>query len=357
MLTGVLGALDLIQRRLASGSAGDLDRYIDAATTSANRAAALTHRLLAFARRQSLDPKPVDVNQLVVSMEDMLRRTMGEHIQLEVELQADTWLAYTDGHQLENALLNLVINARDAMADGGRLGVTTRNLRVEQPQPDSPEPGDYVVLSVTDNGAGMSAQTIAKAFDPFFTTKPIGQGTGLGLSMVYGFAKQTGGHVRIDSKLGVGTQVILYLPRNQALDDAQSAPEQSAEAPSALNGETVLVVEDEAAVRMLVVEVLQELGYQVLEAFDADSALPYLHSDRRLDLLVSDFGLPGLNGRQLVESAKEHRPELKVLFITGYVPDEEMRNDFLGPGMDILAKPFSIDMLAARIRRLIDERG
>jgi len=357
MLTGVLGALDLIQRRLASGSTGDLDRYIDAATTSANRAAALTHRLLAFARRQSLAPKPVDVNQLVMSMEDMLRRTMGEHIQLRVELQPDTWLAYTDGHQLENALLNLVINARDAMADGGQLGVTTQNVRVEQPQPGSPEPGDYVVLSVTDNGAGMSAQTIAKAFDPFFTTKPIGQGTGLGLSMVYGFAKQTGGHVRIDSTLGEGTQVVLYLPRNHTEEEASPALEQSAEVPSAMKGETVLVVEDEAAVRMLVVEVLQELGYQVVEAFDANSALPYLHSDKRLDLLVSDFGLPGLNGRQLVESAKEHRPELKVLFITGYVPDEEMRNDFLGPGMDILAKPFSIDMLAARIRRLIDERG
>ena len=354
MLTGVLGSLDLIQRRVASGSTGDLDRYIDAATTSANRAAALTHRLLAFARRQSLDPKPVDVNMLVVSMEDMLRRTMGEHIQLEVDLQADAWLAYTDGHQLENALLNLVINARDAMPNGGRLGVHTENQRIEQHQPDAPEPGDYVVLCVTDNGAGMSAQTIAKAFDPFFTTKPIGQGTGLGLSMVYGFAKQTGGHVRIDSALGEGTRVTLYLPRNLSDDQAQPGPAQATDMPGARSGEIVLVVEDEAAVRMLVVEVLQELGYQVLEACDATSALPYLHGDQRLDLLVSDFGLPGLNGRQLVESARQHRPELKVLFITGYVPDEEMRNDFIGPGMDILAKPFSIDILAARIRSLID---
>jgi len=296
------------------------------------------------------------VNLLVVSMEDMLRRTMGEHIRLEVELQADAWLAYTDGHQLENALLNLVINARDAMPDGGRLGVNTRNVRIQQRQPDAPEPGDYVVLSVTDNGSGMSAQTIAKAFDPFFTTKPIGQGTGLGLSMVYGFAKQTGGHVRIDSTLGEGTQVILYLPRNEAQDELPPAASQSTEVPSATNGEIVLVVEDEAAVRMLVVEVLQELGYQVLEAVDANGALPYLHSDQRLDLLVTDFGLPGLNGRQLVESARQHRPELKVLFITGYVPDDEMRNDFLAPGMDILAKPFSIDILAARIRRLIDGR-
>ena len=273
---------------------------------------------------------------LVVSMEDMLRRTMGEHIQLEVDLQADAWLAYTDGHQLENALLNLVINARDAMPNGGRLGVHTENQRIEQHQPDAPEPGDYVVLCVTDNGAGMSAQTIAKAFDPFFTTKPIGQGTGLGLSMVYGFAKQTGGHVRIDSALGEHPGHAVSATQSERRP-GPAGPAQATDMPGARSGEIVLVVEDEAAVRMLVVEVLQELGYQVLEACDATSALPYLHGDQRLDLLVSDFGLPGLNGRQLVESARQHRPELKVLFITGYVPDEEMRNDFIGPGMDILA--------------------
>ncbi len=357
MLTGVLGALDLIQHRIASGNSGDLHRYIDAATTSANRAAALTHRLLAFARRQSLDPKPVDINLLVVSMEDMLRRTMGEHIRLEIELQGDIWQAYTDAHQLENALLNLVINARDAMPDGGQLDIRTRNVRIDGRQPDAPEPGDYVLLSVADNGAGMSAQTIAKAFDPFFTTKPIGQGTGLGLSMVYGFAKQTGGHVSIDSRLGQGTHITLYLPRNQAQEEQQAAARQVTEVPRARDGETVLVVEDEAAVRMLVVEVLQELGYQVLEAFDSASALPYLHGGERLDLLVSDFGLPGLNGRQLVESARQHRPGLKVLFITGYVPDNEVHSDFLGPGTDMLGKPFSIDMLATRIRQLIDGPG
>ncbi|MGE4404099.1 PAS domain S-box protein [Pseudomonas sp.] len=357
MLTGVLGALDLIQHRIASGNGGDLGRYLDAATTSANRAAALTHRLLAFARRQSLAPRPVDVNLLVVSMEDMLRRTIGEHIRLQIELQADTWLAYTDAHQLENALLNLVINARDAMPDGGQLDIRTHNLQIDERQPDAPEPGDYVVLSVTDNGAGMSASTIAKAFDPFFTTKPIGQGTGLGLSMVYGFAKQTGGHVRIDSSLGQGTRITLYLPRNQAQEEEHVAAQEASEAPHARDGETVLVVEDEAAVRMLVVEVLQELGYQVLEAADASGALPYLHGSERLDLLVSDFGLPGLNGRQLVEAARQHRPGLKVLFITGYVPDNEVHSDFLGPGSDMLAKPFSIDMLATRIRQLLDGLG
>ncbi|MHB1370844.1 MAG: ATP-binding protein, partial [Pseudomonadaceae bacterium] len=357
MLTGVLGALDLIQRRVNNGNSADLHRYIDAAMTSANRAAALTHRLLAFARRQSLDPKPVDVNQLVVSMEDMLRRTIGEHIRLHTQLQADAWLAYTDAHQLENALLNLVINARDAMPSGGDLQVRTRCVQIDSAQPNGPEPGDYVVLSIADSGAGMSAEVIAKAFDPFFTTKPIGQGTGLGLSMVYGFAKQTGGHVHIDSTPGEGTRITLYLPRNHsALAEAAGAPEPS-EVPQAQNGETVLVVEDEAAVRMLVVEVLQELGYQVLEAVDAGSALPYLHGSERLDLLLSDFGLPGLNGRQLMEAAHQHRPGLKVLFITGYVPDNEARSDFLGPGTDMLAKPFSIDMLATRIRQLLDGPG
>ncbi|EIK54955.1 hypothetical protein YO5_19367 [Stutzerimonas stutzeri TS44] len=357
MLTGVLGALDLIQRRIDNGHGNDLHRYIDVAMTSANRAAALTHRLLAFARRQSLDPRPVDVNQLVVSMEDMLRRTIGEHIRLHTQLRADTWLAYTDAHQLENALLNLVINARDAMPSGGDLQVRTRCVQIDSAQPNGPEPGDYVVLSIADSGAGMSAQVIAKAFDPFFTTKPIGQGTGLGLSMVYGFAKQTGGHVHIDSTPGEGTRITLYLPRNHAaLEEAAGAPE-SAEVPQAQHGETVLVVEDEAAVRMLVIEVLHELGYAVLEACDAASALPYLQSEQRIDLLVSDFGLPGLNGRQLVDLARQHRPQLKVLFITGYAPDATVRGNFLGPGMDMLAKPFSIEALGQRIRQLIERDG
>ncbi len=358
MLTGVLGALDLIQRRLASGRSVDLERYIDAAVTSANRAAALTHRLLAFARRQSLDPKPVDVNQLVISMEDMLRRTMAEHIQLNTRLQPDPWLAYTDAHQLENALLNLVINARDAMEGGGRITIQTGCVRISDSQPDNPAPGDYVTLSVADSGSGMPAEVVTKAFDPFFTTKPIGQGTGLGLSMVYGFVKQTGGHVRIDSTVGQGTLITLFLPRN-CLQPTTDVPEETgfSAIPGALQGETVLVVEDEAAVRMLVLEVLEELGYQVLEAVDANSALPVLRSDQRVDLLVSDFGLPGMNGHQLVEIARQHRPELKVLFITGYAPNAEVRGDFLGPGMDMLAKPFNIDVLATKVRQLIGRDG
>ena len=358
MLTGVLGALDFIQRRVASGRVNDLGRYVDAATSSANRAAALTHRLLAFARRQSLDPQPVDVNQLVYSMEDMLRRTMAEHIELSTRLQADPWLAYTDAHQLENALLNLVINARDAMSEGGKLVIQTGCVQISSSQPDSPEPGDYVTLSVADTGTGMPPEIVAKAFDPFFTTKPIGQGTGLGLSMVYGFVKQTGGHVRIDSTPGQGTLITLFLPRNLAqAQQAETHEVAQTTAQGAETDETVLVVEDEVAVRMLVVEVLQELGYQVLEAVDGNSALPYFTADQRIDLLVSDIGLPGINGRQLAEIARQHRPELRVLFITGYAPNAEVRGDFLGPGMDMLAKPFSVDMLGSKVRQLIERNG
>jgi len=358
MLTGVLGALDLIQRRVASGQVNDLGRYVDAAASSATRAAALTHRLLAFARRQSLDPQPVNVNLLVESMEDMLRRTMAEHIEFDTRLQEDPWLAYTDADQLENALLNLVINARDAMSEGGKLIIQTGSVQINTSQPDSPEPGEYVTLSVADNGSGMPAEVVAKAFDPFFTTKPIGQGTGLGLSMVYGFVKQTGGHVRIDSTPGQGTLITLFLPRNRT----QIAHiEEQASKPVAVSGaqtdETVLVVEDEAAVRMLVVEVLQELGYQVLEAVDSSSALPHLMGDRRIDLLVSDIGLPGISGRQMAEIARQHRPDLRVLFITGYAPNAQVRGEFLGPGMDMLAKPFSIDMLGTKVRQLIERSG
>ena len=358
MLSGVLGALELIQRRVASGRVNDLDRYVDAATTSANRAAALTHRLLAFARRQSLDPKPVDVNRLVLSMEDMLRRTMAEHITFETRLQADPWLAYTDAHQLENALLNLVINARDAMNGGGRLLIQTGCVQIDNTQPDRLEPGDYVTLSVADNGCGMPAEVITKAFDPFFTTKPIGQGTGLGLSMVYGFIKQTGGHVRIDSTPGQGTVITLFLPRNHTQPEPQKEQEKRDTATqSTCPDETVLVVEDEVAVRMLVIEVLEEFGYRVLEAPDGTTALPYLEGDQRIDLLLSDIGLPGINGRQLAEMARQHRPDLKVLFITGYAPNAEIRDEFLAPGMDMLAKPFSIDTLAAKVSELIGRDG
>ncbi|SEI64666.1 PAS domain S-box-containing protein [Pseudomonas sp. NFR16] len=356
MLTGVLGALDLIQRRVAAGRVSEIDRYIDAAMSSANRAASLTHRLLAFARRQSLNPRPVDVNRMVVSMEELLRRTIGESIELEVDLNTALRLTNTDEHQLENALLNLVINARDAMPDGGRLLIQTELAHVAVLH-DSLAPGDYVRLGVQDTGCGMSGEVIARAFDPFFTTKPIGQGTGLGLSMVYGFIHQTGGQVLIDSSEGRGTRVDLYLPCHLQPVERQAVPDDHVDPPRAVRGERVLVVEDEPDVRMLVVDVLRDLGYTVEVASDSHTALPFIQSPQRVDLLVTDVGLPGLNGRQLAEIARQHRPGLRVLFITGYAPNAEIRGDFLEEGMDMLTKPFSIDALAQRVRSLIEPGG
>lgn len=355
MLTGVLGALDLMQRRIAAGRVGELDRYISAAMTSANRAAALTHRLLAFARRQSLNNSAVDVNQMVTSMEELLRRTIGESIELRTELNEELRRTHTDEHQLENALLNLVINARDAMSDGGKLTISSDNISIEDAASEVCA-GDYVRLSVRDTGSGMSGDVLDKAFDPFFTTKPIGQGTGLGLSMVYGFVKQTGGHVQIHSGEGQGTVVHLYLPCRRNFSERNAVPVDGLDAPRAGNGERVLVVEDEEAVRMLVVDVLQELGYSTLEAGDSKTALPYLQGAERIDLLVSDVGLPGLNGRQLAEIARQHRPDLQVLFMTGYAPEAQVRGDFLGLGMDMLTKPFTVDDLALRVRTMLERR-
>lgn len=353
MLTGVLGALDLIQRRAAAGRVSEIDRYIEAAMTSANRAAALTHRLLAFARRQSLDPRPVDVNQMVTSMEELVRRTIGESIELEIDLNSALSLTNTDEHQLENALLNLVINARDAMADGGRLLIQTEVIHIAVLH-DALSPGNYVRLSVQDTGTGMSTEVIARAFDPFFTTKPIGQGTGLGLSMVYGFINQTGGQVQIDSVEGRGTRIDLYLPCHFESSHRPQATDEDGTTPRAGQGERVLVVEDEPDVRMLVVDVLRELGYSVEVAADGASALPFLHDTARIDLLVTDVGLPGMNGRQLAEIARQQRPDLRVLFMTGYARNAQVRGDFLEKGMDMLTKPFSIDDLAQRVRGLIE---
>ena len=353
MLTGVLGALDLIQRRVAAGRVSEIDRYIEAAMSSANRAASLTHRLLAFARRQSLNQRPVDVNHMVMSMEELLRRTIGESIELEVDLHATSCLTNTDEHQLENALLNLVINARDAMPDGGRLLIQTELAHVALLQ-DALAPGDYVRLRVQDTGLGMSSEVIARAFDPFFTTKPIGQGTGLGLSMVYGFINQTGGRVSISSEEGRGTRIDLLLPCHHAAAERPPAVDRSIEPPRASQGERVLVVEDEPDVRMLVVDVLKDLGYRVEVAGDSHEALPVLQGTEPIDLLVTDVGLPGLNGRQLAEVARQRRPGLKVLFMTGYAKEAEVRGDFLDDGMDLLTKPFSIDELAQRVRRLIE---
>lgn len=356
MLTGIIGSLDLMQRYIAAGRSEEIGRFTDVAVSSAHRAAALTHRLLAFSRRQSLDRRPLDPNQLVVSLEDLFRRTKGAHIELKVQLGRDIWPVNTDASQLENALLNLVINARDAMPDGGQLLIETANSYLDGTDITTLEPvkaGDYVMLGVRDNGSGMAPKILAKAFDPFFTTKPIGQGTGLGLSMIYGFAQQSGGHVTIQSEPGQGTCVRLYLPRLHGTALQSHAPSHLGEAPMALAGEAVVVVEDDPAVRMLVVNVLDELGYTAHQAADARTALPLLESDLRVDLLVTDVGLPGMNGRQLAEIARQYRPGLKVLFMTGYAQKAAERQGFLEDGMDMVAKPFSIDLLATKIRSMI----
>jgi PAS domain S-box-containing protein len=360
MLTGIIGSLDLMQRYIAEGRTEEIGRFTEAAVSSANRAAALTHRLLAFSRRQSLDRKPLNANDLIHSLEDLLRRTKGDHIELMLQLTEDAWPVSTDVSQLENALLNLVINARDAMPDGGELRIETANVFLDSSDINTLEPvkaGDYLMIAVNDNGTGMTPKVLAKAFDPFFTTKPIGQGTGLGLSMIYGFAQQSGGHVSLFSLPGQGTSVRLYLPRLHAMEQEDVLQPIISEAPPAIAGETVVLVEDDPAVRMLVLNLLKELGYHAHEAEDAKSALPLLESGMRVDLLVTDVGLPGMNGRQLAEIARQHRPGLKVLFMTGYAQMAAERQGFLEEGMDMVAKPFSIDLLAHKIRTMIGQAG
>ncbi|MFJ2478743.1 ATP-binding protein [Pseudomonas sp. NPDC087598] len=355
MLTGIIGSLELLRRRLARGRTDDLDSLIDLGVTSANRAAGLTHRLLAFSRRQSLDSKAVQMNTLVLSMGELLQRSLNESIQLDMRLDEKLWVAEADPNQLESALLNLVINARDAMPEGGLLVVETSNQVLRRDFTEAYpnlEPGDYVMLSVTDNGSGMPQSVINRAFDPFFTTKPIGQGTGLGLSMIYGFSKQSRGHVSIDSEIDQGTTVKLYLPRfrGEELEQPTSDTEQ---VPHAIDGETVLIVEDDPAVRLLVSSVLGELGYAFVEAGDADGAVPILNSAQRIDLLISDVGLPGMNGRQLAEIGRQYRPGLKVLFITGYAEHAAVRGGFLDSGMQMITKPFTFDLLTAKVREMI----
>ena len=354
MLTGVIGAIDILKRRIAAGRTDDLDRFMDAASVSAQRAAALTARLLAFSRRQSLDLKPIDVNALIESLQDLLRRTIRENIALRIVTDAEVGRAVGDANQLENAILNLAINARDAMPDGGQLTIETRVVDLDDAyvaaRPDI-QPGSYVVIAVTDTGVGMAPEVLEKVFDPFFTTKPIGQGTGLGLSMVHGFAHQSGGQVRVHSQPGVGTTVSVYL---KASAPAQEDGEQVTAHPVPEGrGQTVLLVEDDPSVRLLVREVLEELSYTTVEAGDANGAIPILASDRPIDLMVSDVGLPGMNGRQLAEVAREHRPELPILFVTGYAENAAIRAGFLGTNMAMITKPFALDDLANKISGMI----
>ncbi|MBR2818032.1 MAG: PAS domain-containing protein [Reyranella sp.] len=350
LLTGIIVSLEVVQRRIAQGRYDELATFAEAATGSANRAAALTQRLLAFSRRQPLAPKPLDADALIASMEMLIQRTVGETIEVACHTTPGLWPTKCDPNQLESSILNLVINARDAMPSGGRITVDARNISAAG---RAGAAGSYIAISVADTGHGMSAETVSRAFDPFFTTKPIGQGTGLGLSMVYGFAQQSGGFVEIDSTEGKGTTVRICLPRCR--DSA--GPSASDAAPSvgrSAKSQIVLVVEDEPAVRAVVTETLREVGYETIEAVDGASGLRCLQSPQHIDLLLTDVGLPGgLNGRQLADAARTFRPDLKVLFMTGYVHDVDSGGVALEPGMEIITKPFTSDRLAAQVEAFI----
>jgi PAS domain S-box-containing protein len=356
MLASIYGSIQLMQRKLKTGKLEGFDILLERASTSTQRASSLTQRLLAFARRQSLDIRRVDVVKLIESLEDMFVRTLGPRVALTIELGTDLWSAKIDASQLESALLNLVINARDAMIDGGQLNIAVENVEIDAEYAATQaelNAGEYVAIRVTDDGAGMPASVIARAFEPFFTTKPIGQGTGLGLSMVYGFVKQAGGHIRIYSEPDKGTSVSLFLPRD--MNDGASA-EPAADLPQTHHvhtGETILVVEDEESVRSVIAAVLQDLGYNYIEAADAKAALAVIDTPTRIDLLVSDVGLPGMNGRQLAEIATARRPGLNVLFVTGYAEQAAVRHGFLTAGMQMITKPFVIDELANRVRSIL----
>ena len=355
LLTGISGSLEMIQLRFAQGRGTDVDRYVDAAQGAARRAAALTHRLLAFSRRQTLDPRPTDANTLIAGMEELVRRTVGPSVLVETALSPDLGTILVDPSQLENALLNLCINARDAMPDGGKIMIETQDRYVDDRagRERDLDAGDYICLSVSDTGTGMPPEVIAKAFEPFFTTKPIGSGTGLGLSMIYGFARQSGGQVRIHSTPGAGTTVVIYLPRNGQTVEAEKARALLSDAPRSDGGETILVVDDEESIRMLVTETLIDLGYTPLDAADGPTALRMLSADRHIDLLVTDVGLPGMNGRQLADAIRTNRPDLKVLFITGYAENAVLNHGHLEAGMHVITKPFTMEALASRVGELL----
>lgn len=358
LLAGIIGAMEMLRRRINAGRYDETPRFMDAAVASANRAAALTHRLLAFARRSPVDPRPLDPNQLIGGMEDLLRRSMGEQVTIKTALMDEPWFINTDANQLENAILNLAINARDAMPEGGTLTIASSRATLDHALRDlhgEVRAGEYVLIAVSDTGSGMPAEIIEKVFDPFFTTKPIGQGTGLGLSMVYGFAQQSGGQARIETQEGKGTTIKLFLPRFAGvLESEVISPETRPLAEG--EGETVVLVEDDSAVRLLIGEVLRDLGYRCVEAHDAFAAIPILTSTARIDLLITDVGLPKMNGRQLAEIARQHRPDLKILFVTGYAQHATGAEKFLEPGMELVTKPFTLDALALKIRDMIAPR-
>jgi PAS domain S-box-containing protein len=361
LLAGISGSLELMDTRIQQGRFNDVARYLAAAQGASKRAAALTHRLLAFSRRQTLEPKLTDGNRLIREMMDFIQRSIGPSIDLQVIEDPDLWPIRVDASQLENALLNLCLNARDAMPDGGQITIATANEWLNEsllpPRNAAKGPSEpYIVLRISDTGSGMPPQIIARVFEPFFTTKPTGQGTGLGLSMVYGFVHQSGGQVRITSTVGTGTTVNIYLPRYDGEVTHQEVMPSVPDQHVAHRGATVLVVDDEPTVRMLVIDVLDDLGFSAIEAGDSLAGLKLLQSDVPIDLLITDVGLPGgMNGRQLAEAARQSRPHLPILFITGYAEISVLRNDQLDPGMSVMTKPFLIDIIKTRIQSLLDK--
>jgi signal transduction histidine kinase len=354
MLGVIGGSLDLMQRRIQKGDYG-IERFMDAATQGVKRAAALTHRLLAFARQQPLAPEPVDANKMIGTMSELLRSTLGEQIHIETVNAGGLWLTKADSHQLENAILNVAINARDAMADGGHLTIETANAHLDEAyarEHAEVEPGQFVLIAITDTGAGMSNDVAARAFDPFFTTKETGAGTGLGLSQVYGFVKQSRGHIKLYSEVGAGTTVKIYLPRHHG--DGQAVVRDTA---AAVQGgsldQVILLVEDDPLMRQMATASLRELGYTVLDCESAMVALATLDSRPDIALLFTDVVMPDVNGKKLAEEARRRRPGLKVLYTTGYTPNAVVHGGVLDAGVELLSKPFTLEQLASKVKAVL----
>ncbi|KAA1054198.1 Sensory box histidine kinase/response regulator [Azospirillum argentinense] len=355
LLQAIGGSLEVIERRLMTGH-GDIEAYVTAARTSVDRAKTLTQRLLAFSRRQPLQPERTDLKTLVAGLRDLIERSVGEAIRVETRLAPELWPIWADANQVEAALLNLAINARDAMPHGGQLTIQGVNIHLDATAAaleTGVRPGDYTLLEVADTGTGMPPDVLDRAFEPFFTTKPLGQGTGLGLSQIYGFARQSGGYVRIDSEVGHGTSVKLYLPRSHEAETLASAPVKAPDQPQQPAPGTVLVVEDEPIVRMLLVEALREQGATVWEAEDGNEALAILNSPVGIDLLVTDVGLPGITGQRVAETARSLRPDLKVMFLTGYTCNAVLDKELLAPHTRLLSKPIAIDQFLAQVNAML----
>jgi PAS domain S-box-containing protein len=364
LLTIVLGGLDIIGRQLpalsVSPAAERIARARDMAVEGAKRAATLTSRLLAFSRLQPLDPQALDANKLIAGTGELLHRTLGEHVALETVLTAGLWRIHADSHQLENSLLNLALNSRDAMSAGGKLTIETANCYLDEAYvadiPEPVPPGQYVMIAVTDTGSGMDRPTRQRAFEPFFTTKSVGKGTGLGLSQVYGFVRQSSGHIRIYSEIGEGTAVKIYLPRHFGPEDESAERVLSPASPRALGNEVILLVEDDEGLRSYTAQILAELGYRVLEAADGRAAIEFLRMRDDIGLLFTDVVMPGgVNGRELADQAERLLPGLKILFTTGYTRNAIVHHGRLDPGVNLIGKPYSFDQLAVKIRSVLDE--